>query len=74
MPENDVRSFDGTKGEVWTIERGRLARRVLVFRYRTEDSRLEVVDGLPDGAKVALGVPAAAREGRSVSAVVGDGQ
>ncbi|HRA93101.1 MAG TPA: efflux RND transporter periplasmic adaptor subunit [Aestuariivirga sp.] len=71
VPENDVRSFDGTKGEVWTIENGRLARRVLAFRYRTEDSRLEVVGGLPDGAKVALGVPAAAREGRSVRAVAG---
>ncbi len=71
VPENDVRSFDGTKGEVWTIENGRLARRVLAFRYRTEDSRHEVVGGLPDGAKVALGVPAAAREGRSVRAVAG---
>ena len=71
VPENDVRSFDGTNGEVWTIENGRLARRVLAFRYRTEDSRLEVVGGLPDGAKVALGVPAAAREGRSVRAVAG---
>lgn len=71
VPENDVRSFDGTKGDVWTIENGRLARRVLAFRYRTEDSRLEVVGGLPDGAKVALGVPAAAREGRSVRAVAG---
>lgn len=71
VPENDVRSFDGTKGEVWTIESGQLARRVLAFRYRTEDSRLEVVGGLPDGAKVALGVPAAAREGRSVRAVAG---
>ncbi len=74
VPENDVRSFDGTKGEVWTIENGRLTRRVLTFRYRTEDSRLEVVDGLPEGATVALGVPATAQEGRSVRAVAGGSQ
>jgi HlyD family secretion protein len=74
VPENDVRAFDGTQGEVWTVENGRLMRRVLTFRYRTEDSRLEVVDGLPEGAKVALGTPATAREGRSVSAPKGDGQ
>lgn len=74
VPENDVRSFDGTKGEVWTVENGRLARRMLTFRYRTMDSRLEVAGGLPDGAKVALGVPATAWEGRSVTASTGDGQ
>lgn len=74
VPENDVRSFDGTKGEVWTVENGRLARRMLTFRYRTMDSRLEVAGGLPDGAKVALGVPATAWEGRSVTASNGDGQ
>ena len=74
VPENDVRSFDGTKGEVWTVDNGQLTRRVLTFRYRTEDSRLEVVSGLPEGAKVALGVPPTAREGRSASSANGDGQ
>lgn len=72
IPETDVRKFDGTSGEVWTIEGGKLARRVLTFRYRTEDSRLEVSGGLPDGARVALGVPATAREGRSVRAIAAD--
>ena len=66
VPESDVRKFDGTTGEVWTVENGILARRLLTFGHRTEDSRLEVTGGLPDGASVALGLPATAREGRAV--------
>jgi HlyD family secretion protein len=69
VPEIDIRKFDGTTGEVWTVESGKLARRVLTFGNRTEDSRLEVASGLPDGARVALGIPDTAREGRPVHIV-----
>lgn len=72
VPEADIRKFDGEKGEVWTVEDGKLRRRWLTFANRTEDSRLEVVGGLPNGAKVALGVPDKAREGRLVAVVAGD--
>ena len=69
VPEADIRKFDGTTGEVWTVEDGKLRRRVLTFANRTEDSRLEVADGLPDSAQVVLGLPDTAREGRSVTIV-----
>lgn len=72
VPETDIARFDGITGEVWTVEDGRLARRVLTFGHRTEDSRLEVSSGLPDGAMIALGLPASARVGRSVTVVVDD--
>jgi HlyD family secretion protein len=72
VPEADIRKFDGTTGEVWTVEDGKLRRRVLTFASRTEDSRLEVAGGLPDSAQVALGLPETAREGRSVT-IVEDG-
>ena len=69
VPEADIRKFDGTTGEVWTVEDGKLRRRVLTFANRTEDSRLEVAGGLPDSAQVVLGLPDTAREGRSVTIV-----
>ena len=49
VPEAAVKGFDGSKGQVWTVENGRLRRRIVSFRHRTEDARLELVDGLPAG-------------------------
>ena len=74
IPETDVQSFDGSTGTVWAVEEGKLTRRKVTFRYRTEDSRLEIASGLPPGARVALGVPANAREGRSVNFEEAGGQ
>lgn len=69
VPEAAVEGFDGTKGAVWTVEDGRLARRVLSFRYRTEDGRLEVVGGLPDKAQVVAAIDSGFVEGRSARIV-----
>lgn len=69
VPEAAVQGFDGTKGTVWTIEDGHLRRRVLAFGHRTEDARLEVVDGLPDQAQVAAAIAPGFREGRAVRIV-----
>ena len=66
VPEAAVQGFDGTTGTVWTVENGQLERRVLTFRYRTEDARVEVVSGLPDKAQVAATVGQGFREGRAV--------
>jgi HlyD family secretion protein len=71
VPENAVSRFDGRTGRVWLLQDGRLAEADLEFGHRTEDARLEVVNGAPEGALiVATPVPgleagrrAAVREG-----------
>ena len=65
VPEAAVHGYDGRKGRVWTVESGRLQQRVVKFRHRTEDSRLEIVDGLPEGVSVIARRDDGLREGRS---------
>ena len=48
---------------------GRLQQRLVKFRHRTEDSRLEIVDGLPEGARVVARRDDGLREGRSARIV-----
>ncbi|WP_080654949.1 efflux RND transporter periplasmic adaptor subunit [Bradyrhizobium japonicum] len=71
VPEAAVHGYNGREGTVWTVEDGRLHQRLVKFRHRTEDARLEIVDGLPDGAHVATRVDVGFREGRS--AWIGEG-
>lgn len=71
VPEAAVHGFNGREGTVWTVDNGRLYRRLVKFRHRTEDARLEVVEGVPDGARVVTQVQSGFREGRSVSASEG---
>jgi HlyD family secretion protein len=66
VPEAAVSGYDGTKGVVWSVESGRLKRRAVSFGYRTEDSRLEITKGLPEGAEVITQVSASLQEGRAV--------
>lgn len=68
VPESSVRGYDGRSALVWTIENGRLAERRVSIGHRTETSLLQVTGGLPEGARIALDVPASARIGRSVRA------
>lgn len=74
VPEAAVQGFDGTKGTVWTVENGQLERRVVTFRYRTEDARLEVVGGLPDKARVVAVIGPGFREGRAARVVAEAGK
>jgi HlyD family secretion protein len=69
VPEAAVTGFDGSRGTVWTVEGRRLARRAVSFGHRTQDSRLQIVAGLPDGALVVSEVSAALQEGRSARTV-----
>jgi HlyD family secretion protein len=69
VPEVAVTGYDGTKGTVWSVEEGRLKRRVVSFGHRTEDSRLEVTEKLPQGVDIVARVSAAFYEGRAVRAV-----
>lgn len=68
VPENAVRGFDGATGSVWTVKDGALRARVVKFRHRTEDSMLEIVGGVPDGAQVVLEARPGLEEGRSARA------
>lgn len=64
VPENAVEAFDGARGTVWTVENGRLDRREATFGWRTLDGRLEIVGGLPDGARAITALVPGLRGGR----------
>ncbi|TAH64762.1 MAG: efflux RND transporter periplasmic adaptor subunit [Rhodopseudomonas palustris] len=66
VPEAAVHGYNGREGIVWTVEDDRLHRRLVKFRHRTEDSRLEIVGGLPENAHVVTRLDSGFREGRSV--------
>lgn len=69
VPEAAVQGYDGREGKVWTVEQGRLKRRLVAFRHRTEDGRLEIVGGLPAGALVVTQIDPAFKEGRAARAI-----
>lgn len=69
VPESAVHGYDGRQGRVWTVEAGRLHRRLVGFRHRTEDARLEISAGLPRDARVVARVVDGFREGRSARAI-----
>lgn len=66
VPATAVHGYDGRQGTVWTVENGRLQRRPVGFRHRTEDARLEIVDGLPEGAHVVTSQDRGFKIGRAV--------
>lgn len=65
VPEAAVHGYNGREGMVWTVEDGRLGRRHVQFRHRTEDARLEITDGLPIGARVVVTLEGGLKEGRA---------
>jgi HlyD family secretion protein len=69
VPSAAVHGYDGRQGTVWTVEDGRLHRRLVQFRHRTEDARLEIVDGLPANARVVARLENGLREGRAARAI-----
>ena len=71
VPETAVDGFDGTNGTVWTVEDGALQRREVAFGHRTLDSRLEIIDGLPDSAHVVTALRPGLREGRMARVLEG---
>lgn len=64
VPERAVRGYDGQHGVVWTVDGGRLRLQTVTFGHRTLDARLEVVDGVPAGARVVAAASKGLREGR----------
>jgi HlyD family secretion protein len=65
VPAAAVHGYDGRQGMVWTVEDGRLHRRLVKFRHRTEDARLEIVDGVNEGARVVISLDSGFKEGRA---------
>lgn len=65
VPAAAVHGFDGRQGTVWTVEDGQLHRRLVRFRHRTEDARLEIAGGVPEGARVVVGPDSGFKEGRA---------
>lgn len=63
VPEALVSGFDGAKGTVWTVEDGRLRRRLLPLGYRTEDARIELRGELPSGVAVVARADGELKEG-----------
>jgi HlyD family secretion protein len=64
VPEVAIAGFDGYRGTVWVVRDGRLARAELTFSARDDRGRVEVADGLPDGAAIVARPPEGAAEGR----------
>lgn len=64
VPEIAVQGFDGHQGSVWVVQNGRLAQVPLIFGHRTEDARVEVVSGLPEGAQIVASPIKGLAEGR----------
>jgi HlyD family secretion protein len=69
VPEAAVQGYDGQQGTVWTVESGRLQRRLVTFRHRTENALLEIIGGLPEGAQVVTRLESGLREGRAANVI-----
>ncbi|MEZ5776981.1 MAG: efflux RND transporter periplasmic adaptor subunit [Paracoccaceae bacterium] len=72
VPEVAITGFDGHQGRVWVAEDGKARQVPLVFGYRTEDARVEVVGGLPDGAQIVSSPVKGLSDGRMVRVIAGD--
>jgi HlyD family secretion protein len=64
VPQALVQGFDGTSGEIWTLEDGRLNQRRVILGQGTLDGRLPVIEGLPAGAQALAALPGNPRQGR----------
>jgi HlyD family secretion protein len=71
VPEIAVSGFDGHRGRVWVVQDGRLAETEVIFGHRTEDAKVEIVSGLPEGAKVVAAPVKGLSEGR-MARIAGD--
>jgi HlyD family secretion protein len=58
----------------WTLEDGRLARHEVALGHRLLDGRVEIVGGLPEGARLVSGPTTALREGGPAVAAGGAGK
>ena len=72
VPEVAVTGFDGRSGTVWIVRDGTLSRARLAFGHRSEDARLEVIDGLPNGARIVAAIVPGLKDGRAADIVAAE--
>jgi HlyD family secretion protein len=65
VPEAAIEDLKNDRGTVWTVEDGRLARREVTLGHRLLDGRIEILGGIPDGARVLARLPNGLRVGRA---------
>lgn len=68
VPQALAQGFDGSAGQIWTLEDGRLNLRRVTLGQSTLDGRLPVLQGLPTGAQVLSAFPRGLRQGRRATA------
>lgn len=56
VPLRAVSGFDGRAGTIWTVEDGRLNKRLVALGDRLLDGRVLIVDGLPADARAVVSV------------------
>lgn len=65
VPEAAISGFDGHQGRVFVVMDGKLAQVPVTFGHRTEDARVEIVAGLPEGSHVVTAPSKGLVEGRA---------
>lgn len=68
VPLSAITDLTHDRGRVWTLQDGRLAEATLRFGLRTLDGRVEVVDGLPEGARIVVAPTTGLTAGRAAKA------
>ena len=71
VPEAAVSDYDGRTGTAWIVRNGRMEKIDLSFGHRTEDGRLQVTGGLPEGAQLVASLQPGLKEGRRARVVGG---
>ena len=71
VPEAAVSDYDGRTGTAWIVRNGRMEKIDLSFGHRTEDGRLQVTGGLPEGAQLVTSLQPGLKEGRRARVVGG---
>lgn len=70
VPLYAISQYNGRDGRVWTLEDGKLKRRIVKFADRLLDGRVLVAETLPDGVHIVTTRDAShLREGRQARAV-----
>ncbi len=69
VPQTAVDHYNGVSGMVWSVEQDQLQRREVQFGHRTLDGNLQVIGGLPEGARVVVKRRPGLRVGRSARLV-----
>jgi HlyD family secretion protein len=64
VPEVAIQGFDGHRGRVWLVQDGQFTQAELNFGARDDRGRVEVTDGVPDGAFIVALPPKGVSEGR----------